>query len=151
MRERRWTAVTNNDAAGITPACAGKTKCNQFSINPSEDHPRMCGKDSPSYQTKSSPLGSPPHVRERLIYLYVTLWNTRITPACAGKTAIAAFTHTLNWDHPRMCGKDRIQWISSSYRLGSPPHVRERHTLLITQISTDRITPACAGKTEQLH
>ena len=30
----------------ITPACAGKTYFQAVSRRPSEDHPRMCGKDT---------------------------------------------------------------------------------------------------------
>ncbi len=30
---------------GITPACAGKTRAPCDSVQPSRDHPRMCGED----------------------------------------------------------------------------------------------------------
>ena len=51
-----------------------------------EDHPRMCGKDSKSKNMTPNFLGSPPHVRERLPPLMLWVTSLGITPACAGKT-----------------------------------------------------------------
>ena len=48
----------------ITPACAGNTLENYFSIHFPQDHPRMCGKYQRITQRQLIDIGSPPHVRE---------------------------------------------------------------------------------------
>ena len=51
--------------AGITPACAGKTAQEGNDDDEFWDHPRMCGKDTIKVENLATPVGSPPHVRER--------------------------------------------------------------------------------------
>ena len=106
VRERPDSKKTIKNAFRITPACAGKTL--QFNRVDCviRDHPRVCGKDRMlSYQAKVS-LGSPPRVRERLSPAYLMGWTSGITPACAGKTNLFRVTTWIEWDHPRVCGKD---------------------------------------------
>src|SRR5699024_1987150 len=112
----------------ITPACAGKTKSISDHVSARKDHPRMCGKDIEKEKINGIDLGSPPHVRERLIKSLNLPEATGITPACAGKTTEGDGYLYQNRDHPRMCGKDRL-FLSDhrSIHFG--------------------ITPACAGKT----
>ena len=71
----------------------------------------------------------------------------RITPACAGKTPAPKQLVRRARDHPRMCGKDPVPIQRYSLRVGSPPHVRERRSVLLNLTDLGRITPACAGKT----
>ena len=71
--------------------------------------------------------GSPPHVREVLIFCFFNSALQRITPACAGST------------------KFYLSYIFSF--LGSPPHVREVRMFLLYVYVLFRITPACAGST----
>ena len=86
----------------------------------------MCGKDMARVGAVMRPPESPPHVRERLSARIISCKNSRITPACAGKTAVSASIFSDSRDHPRMCGKDAYEiWLASGGR-GSPPHVRER-------------------------
>ena len=106
MRERpksRFYAVLS---VRITPACAGKTEHRLSWPCLSKDHPRMCGKDICLTFIQRSTLGSPPHVRERLIGATCHFVYIRITPACAGKTTVKASLSFATRDHPRMCGKD---------------------------------------------
>ena len=112
--------------AGITPACAGKSKPNTIQSRPDKDHPRMCGEKSIVRKASFDPQGSPPHVRGKELpsdRLYLTC---RITPACAGKSFRLPVQDALLRDHPRMCGEkqDEPQFIADFLR----------------------ITPACAGK-----
>ena len=52
----------------------------------SRDHPRMCG-EKPSWSTgRVIPVGSPPHVRGKVIPKAAKCSMTGITPACAGKS-----------------------------------------------------------------
>ena len=49
--------------------------------------------------------GSPPHARGKGIGRALLQHNGRITPACAGKRALAPFPARLWQDHPRMRGE----------------------------------------------
>ena len=70
----------------ITPACAGRTKCDSSLCNFRLDHPRVCGKDRIKSYLSNAPEGSPPRVREGLQKIKAISTLTRITPACAGRT-----------------------------------------------------------------
>ena len=72
---------------GITPACAGKTLQKLNGVSFSRDHPRVCGKNFGCMRGCFRQPGSPPRVREKLRLYAWMLSSTRITPACAGKTA----------------------------------------------------------------
>ena len=67
VRERLTAFIRRILEQGITPACAGKTSKLKTLIAAKQDHPRMCGKDKEAQATALSDIGSPPHVRERLI------------------------------------------------------------------------------------
>ena len=111
----------------------------------------MCGKDLTLDEVRRADRGSPPHVRERPDSLLNGFMHQGITPACAGKTKIKTSQRHRDWDHPRMCGKDCLISSISSAETGSPPHVRERLSLLTQPFGCCRITPACAGKTIAHH
>ena len=147
VRERLKDTMTKAHLTRITPACAGKTKCGKFSINPSEDHPRMCGKDLNWFLYRCKLLGSPPHVRERPTELRLLPGLVGITPACAGKTMDGRYKQRRGRDHPRMCGKDRWYYLAGTAQRGSPPHVRESQLVCCAGHGRIGITPACAGKT----
>ena len=69
-------------------------------------------------------LGSPPHVRGKVVPLLVFRFHDGITPACAGKSGRGSSVFFHRWDHPRMCG-EKFSFISFfSCSMGSPPHVR---------------------------
>ena len=53
-------------------------------------------------------------------------------------------------DHPRMCGEKPTFMFASFLYTGSPPHVRGKELRDRGHISTDGITPACAGKSHIL-
>ena len=74
-------------------------------------------------------------------------YDLRITPACAGRTLSNDVHRHCIWDHPRVCGKNRIRPKMCAMCLGSPPRVREELITLSTPYSSIRITPACAGRT----
>ena len=148
VRERRIRIAGSPLSPRITPACAGKTGNLDSPKIEGGDHPRVCGKDLVQRGKLSEHVGSPPRVRERLYLETETLYTSRITPACAGKTYFGNLEDESDRDHPRVCGKDIAAFISSVARSGSPPRVRERRTPR-SAISKERgITPACAGKTE---
>ena len=108
----------------------------------------MCGKDLFYFFLVFMVLGSPPHVRERLLLGVPDVKSGGITPACAGKTEQTIRPFVYEWDHPRMCGKDYACGHEGTVSVGSPPHVRERPDRQGQDIREVRITPACAGKTQ---
>ena len=73
---------------GITPACAGKTDLRSKVGDARQDHPRVCGENRAKLQAKYNDLGSPPRVRGKRSMFAGNIFRARITPACAGKTAI---------------------------------------------------------------
>ena len=72
---------------GITPACAGKRKRVRGIDRPAEDHPRVCGEKVTVSSGVSPPMGSPPRVRGKGRARCSSTRQTRITPACAGKSS----------------------------------------------------------------
>ena len=66
VRERHVLPTLAKVKLRITPACAGKTLSAPMQDKLIQDHPRMCGKDLFMKPLMLQPLGSPPHVRERL-------------------------------------------------------------------------------------
>ena len=63
VRGKHALAVPVRGADRITPACAGKTgRCSRQKYR-EQDHPRVCGENSPKTVRNASGLGSPPRVR----------------------------------------------------------------------------------------
>ena len=89
-RGRLDSTVRDHGVRRITPACAGKTPSPVPVAGAFSDHPRMRGEDSESPCSCLERGGSPPHARGRLCIVADALYETRITPACAGKTLDAA-------------------------------------------------------------
>ena len=74
--------------------------------------------------------------------------KTRITPACAGKTRLNLKALWKAQANPREGGQNRLGKRGRAKGLGSPPRVREKRVVKSSSESYERITPACAGKTE---
>ncbi len=131
---------------GITPACAGKSDSHRFHQAQAEDHPRMCGEKVDQRRGSVKIAGSPPHVRGKAIGALINVLCVGITPACAGKSAIAGALPAIGRDHPRMCGEKLAAVPSYTSTLGSPPHVRGKVGYSDMSTGALGITPACAGK-----
>ena len=114
---------------------------------PSQDHPRMCGKNQDITVENGVFSGSPPHVREKLFLHLVAKLMHGITPACAGKTCQLLHQYRVHRDHPRVCGKNVSSLMFGYQRPGSPPRVREKQLSQTLDMPKMGITPACAGKT----
>ena len=132
---------------GITPACAGKTLARRWRVDAQRDHPRMRGEDVEPVSAILKLLGSPPHARGRLTCPRFRWRRIRITPACAGKTTMKPSVLSVTKDHPRMRGEDPLSIRRQTFQPGSPPHARGRRSGGIKLSHSQRITPACAGKT----
>ena len=114
---------------GITPAYAGKTLFSADIAVPTEDHPRVCGKDKNGQRKTAFRPGSPPRMRERPSFILVYLVTDGITPAYAGKTPRIRQSLRQSRDHPRVCGKDIWPRAKNCQSTGSPPRMRERPIL----------------------
>ena len=107
----------------------------------------MCGKNPDHKDRKVLKGGSPPRVREKLFIFLMSCDVTGITPACAGKTKLRQLALNFVRDHPRVCGKNFREISVNKDTQGSPPRVREKLYWFDADHRTNRITPACAGKT----
>ena len=107
VREKLFAMLSAYGASRITPACAGKTSPNCSQSTQVEDHPRVCGKNRRTSCVSCRKRGSPPRVREKLRNIYIFRLVIGITPACAGKTILHSSRPDEQWDHPRVCGKNR--------------------------------------------
>ncbi len=88
-------------------------------------------------------------MREKRLYFRILMQKTRITPACAGKTAILVSQSSRLQDHPRVCGKNPLIAPNAFWKPGSPPRVREKLETDFEPRKKSGITPACAGKTHR--
>ena len=70
-----------------------------------KDHPRVCGEKCDFADECTSPLGSPPRVRGKVLLKLEYTFAIRITPACAGKRKREPLTKHMVKDHPRVCGE----------------------------------------------
>ena len=108
----------------------------------------MRGEDPGTPRLRHDHDGSPPHARGRHKNAQRRVRQTRITPACAGKTSTPKPPTSARRDHPRMRGEDALVELAVGRRRGSPPHARGRRTQLWRPRFCRGITPACAGKTK---
>ena len=131
----------------ITPAFAGKTYDTRQRAWVQKDHPRVCGENRASLETRVLTMGSPPRVRGKQSPPSFPCVSLRITPACAGKTTCASWYHNAPGDHPRVCGENAWRCTRFGRDRGSPPRVRGKQPARDYVFASPRITPACAGKT----
>ena len=113
------------------------------------DHPRVCGENPEMAVCYLDNGGSPPRVRGKQLNEAIARSDKRITPACAGKTALPCICISAHSDHPRVCGENLTSPASVLARYGSPPRVRGKPGHDHAICDRVRITPACAGKTHK--
>ena len=86
MRGKRCHKAGVYLCAGITPAHAGKTRFALAAPDSCRDHPRACGENRASLETRVLTMGSPPRMRGKLLDAFNVGTHFGITPAHAGKT-----------------------------------------------------------------
>ena len=146
MRGKVSELRSQNEAAGITPAYAGKSSHQHGAGRWRRDHPRVCGEKAVAHIWWYSWIGSPPRMRGKDGVNDSAQAVTGITPACAGKSLeIARATQNLR-DHPRVCGEKQSRQRCRMSRTGSPPRMRGKVAPMRPRIAPPGITPACAGK-----
>ena len=90
MRGKLFPAIYHMVQFGITPAYAGKTGCFAVGVCILGDHPRVCGENATEKQAMAAACGSPPRMRGKPRRWCCEMFEYRITPAYAGKTAHSA-------------------------------------------------------------
>ena len=68
-----------------------------------------------------------------------------IIPACAGNRRLELASCSNSWDHPRVCGEQRVLKVSSRKDRGSSPRVRGTVARSASRSTCLGIIPACAG------
>ena len=110
------------------------------------DHPRVCGEKLTFWCAYIDDGGSPPRVRGKVACHRRKNTPRRITPACAGKSKQRLIATSRKWDHPRVCGEKVLGDGIWGAKIGSPPRVRGKETVICHALQRRGITPACAGK-----
>ena len=109
-----------------TKPCSGESQSEKH--DEARDHPRACGENYYGSHTTAP----------------------RNHPACAGKTSARSSAESPRPDHPRVCGENSSISSRRALASGSPPHVREKLKRKRAKKDKRRITPAHAGKTEEV-
>ena len=91
-------------------------------------------------------MGSPPRMRGKALPKRSKAMKHGITPAYAGKSTPDLRLICRNQDHPRVCGEKRFHFAQGRSVPGSPPRMRGKAEMDISEWPTNRITPAYAGK-----
>ena len=107
MRGKGVGAARIGCGVGITPACAGKSRCPLGHHPRLRDHPRMCGEKTAFTSESELSAGSPPRMRGKVGVAAHRGEVLGITPAYAGKSGVPCCNTRLWWDHPRVCGEKK--------------------------------------------
>ena len=96
-----------DDAFGITPACAGKSRSLNLLSLFCRDHPRLRGEKLLPALHQVPTQGSPPLARGKVNVAVRFRSVIGITPACAGKSVIQVMIVAHGKDHPRLRGEKK--------------------------------------------
>ena len=111
----------------------------------------MRGEKAPVNSRECIHAGSPPHARGKVnLHVHAGL-RVGITPACAGKRTDLPAARTARRDHPRMRGEKKEGTLGEFSLSGSPPHARGKDSRRDRLLVPIGITPACAGKSHNVH
>ena len=150
MRGKACSHADPHDKRRITPAHAGKSGQLLIYAAQCRDHPRVCGEKPCPTWFLDGRSGSPPRMRGKGLGDEVCEGNARITPAYAGKREFPSKRHTPGKDHPRVCGEKRRLAGQGRGTGGSPPRMRGKAHRSGCRPLCTRITPAYAGKRQEL-
>ena len=106
----------------------------------------MCREKVGGVTTNPISSGSPLRVQGKVDTLPINTPPIRITPACAGKSAIYRTLQQFIEDHPCVCREKQTNMIGEKSKTGSPLRVQGKVITWYIRHRQIRITPACAGK-----
>ena len=124
MRGKVRSSETGWMCTRITPAYAGKRPTGIARPIRQQDHPRICGEKVFTLFCVLFLMGSPPHMRGKVVFDEFIPEKIGITPAYAGKRAPVCIQPSPLRDHPRICGEKDYNCQTGKVRMGSPPHMR---------------------------
>ena len=127
------------------PACAGNSALIVHRCNFKAVHPRVCGEQKQPRPRQPENPGSSPRVRGTDLGFPGCLYIHRFIPACAGNRHGYRRGYRGCPVHPRVCGEQSPDGISTSGTPGSSPRVRGTETLHGQSPARQRFIPACAG------
>ena len=127
------------------PACAGNRHAKPISTHWAAVHPRVCGEQVTSNRDGGAVTGSSPRVRGTGGTGGNVVINLRFIPACAGNSSRARESRRSGTVHPRVCGEQAGQAVTSSSTCGSSPRVRGTAPGQESRGGRGRFIPACAG------
>ena len=90
--------------------------------------------------------GSPPRARGEVVAEIIHAEIEGITPACAGRSFQNCLAQLFPVDHPRVRGEKCSLLEGTGNRRGSPPRARGEESRISLMLMSERITPACAGR-----
>ena len=90
MRGKGGLAGDELSRDGITPAYAGKSTEREDKVAERKDHPRICGEKMLYIGIGRTLVGSPPHMRGKVVHALGFVVGVGITPAYAGKSSAHA-------------------------------------------------------------
>ncbi len=147
MRGKQQQAFHPAHPSRNIPAYAGKTAaCRLVPIAPAE-HPRVCGENFRPVEGEKSAKGTSPRMRGKHPNMTSPLEAFGNIPAYAGKTMQHKIFCPPNWEHPRVCGENRITCSWYTKQPGTSPRMRGKLFVPDTLSSFHRNIPAYAGKT----
>ena len=146
MRGKGGVCLAGLHHLRITPAHAGKSALGSPAFSSNRDHPRTCGEKASAPGAATPFVGSPPHMRGKVLAALMPTNALGITPAHAGKSRSCRFAFIALRDHPRTCGEKAAFQRLHLQRLGSPPHMRGKEIDAFGFPRGHGITPAHAGK-----
>ncbi|AFV90760.1 hypothetical protein PACID_29950 [Acidipropionibacterium acidipropionici ATCC 4875] len=147
-RGRRLPECGCTSKTRITPACAGTTPGTGSDCPGRPDYPRLRGDDRKQRRRAERLSGLPPPARGRRDHGDGHRRPGRITPACAGTTAVWRCPCCAGADYPRLRGDDSAGCLMCDAQFGLPPPARGRPLGGGGVGVEERITPACAGTTK---
>ena len=112
-----------------------------------EEHPRVCGENSPSHFAMVGLVGTSPRMRGKLIGERQVRRYLGNIPAHAGKTIIIGHQTCYQQEHPRACGENRGVEKKTPQVEGTSPRMRGKRVDQAHDAPPKRNIPAHAGKT----
>ena len=148
VRGKRFRGPRQPEPARLIPACAGKTRENRAARSHVAAHPRVCGENCSYSHGSPGSVGSSPRVRGKPLPIPPHPIQSRLIPACAGKTHHSEAPEGRGRAHPRVCGENPSCGTRPSATAGSSPRVRGKRPRRSLPFRRYGLIPACAGKTK---
>ena len=139
--------VVAETPAGSSPRVRGKRPAHSLCTITRLAHPRVCGENMMDNDSIGRKSGSSPRVRGKRLSSASDRSQSRLIPACAGKTSLRGRNSNGRRAHPRVCGENCVLTICRVRKRGSSPRVRGKHNSIRSERKPNRLIPACAGKT----